>query len=150
MVRKWFKFNFKLYCDRRSVSQFVLFSCSFWSGWQDVTFLWVTITFLFFHVGRPLWREDGSVICSAITRVQFQVTLRPTASSSWCWVPNGAHDHILICLFGNYFLSSRCRAPSLISPHEQGDPARRQSQKSKLRWFRGKFNFNLTIGKAAL
>jgi hypothetical protein len=32
----------------------------------------------FVDVGRPLWREDGSVICSAITQVQFQVILRPT------------------------------------------------------------------------
>jgi hypothetical protein len=24
-------------------------------------------------LGRPLWREDGSVICSALTQVQFQV-----------------------------------------------------------------------------
>jgi hypothetical protein len=29
-------------------------------------------------LGRPLWRENGSVICSALTQVQFQVTLRPT------------------------------------------------------------------------
>jgi hypothetical protein len=48
---QWRKFNFKLYCDRRSVGQFVLV---------------------------------------------------------------GAHDQILISLFDNYFLSSRCRAPSVL------------------------------------
>jgi hypothetical protein len=33
---------------------------------------------LFFHIGRPLWREDGSVISSIMTQIQFQVILRPT------------------------------------------------------------------------
>jgi hypothetical protein len=47
--------------------------------WPDVTFIWVTITFFIFHVGRPLWQEEESVICSAMTQAQFQVTLRPTA-----------------------------------------------------------------------
>jgi hypothetical protein len=63
-----------------------------WIKWPDVTFIWVTITFFIFHVGCPLWREDGSVICSAMTHVQFQVTLRPTVcrpSSSWCRAPSG-------------------------------------------------------------
>jgi hypothetical protein len=51
-----------------------------------------------------------------------------SASSSWCRSPNGAHDHFLISLFDNYFLSSRCRAPSHISPMKRvGDPARSQS-----------------------
>jgi hypothetical protein len=68
----------KLYYDRRSVDQFVLVSCPFWSKWPDVTFIWVTITFFIFHVGRTIWREDGAVICSAMTQAQFQVTLRPT------------------------------------------------------------------------
>jgi hypothetical protein len=39
-----------------------------------------------------------------------------SASSSWCWVPSGAHDQILISLFDSYFFSSRCSAPSPISP----------------------------------
>jgi hypothetical protein len=68
----------KSHYDRQSVGQFVLVSCPSWSTWPDVTFIWVTITFFIFHVGRPLWREDGSVICSAMTQAQFQVTLRPT------------------------------------------------------------------------
>jgi hypothetical protein len=32
----------------------------------------------FVDVGRPLWREDRSVICSEMTQVQFQVILQPT------------------------------------------------------------------------
>jgi hypothetical protein len=55
-----------------------LASCPSWSRWPDVTFISVTITFFIFHVERPLWLEDGSVNCSSMTRVQFQVTLRPT------------------------------------------------------------------------
>jgi hypothetical protein len=38
-----------------------------------------------------------------------------SASSSWCRVSNGAHDQILI-FFVWQLLSSRCRAPSPISP----------------------------------
>jgi hypothetical protein len=69
----------KLYCYQRSVDQFILVSCPFWSGWQDVKFFeW---QFFFFHVGRPLWREVGPLICSAMTQIQFQVILRPTD----CW-----------------------------------------------------------------
>jgi hypothetical protein len=68
----------KSHYDRWSVGQFVLVSCPFWSRWPDVTFIWVKITFFIFLVWRPLWREDGSIICSTMTQVQFQVTLRPT------------------------------------------------------------------------
>jgi hypothetical protein len=70
--------------DRRSVGQFVLVSCTFRSRCPDVTFIWVAITFFIFQVGRSLWREDGSVISSAMKQVQFQVTLRPTAYVTWC------------------------------------------------------------------
>jgi hypothetical protein len=38
-----------------------------------------------------------------------------SASSPWCWTPSGAHDRILISLFDNYFLYSRCRDLSQIS-----------------------------------
>jgi hypothetical protein len=41
-------------------------------------YIWLTITSFIFHVGRPLWREDRSVICRAMKQVQFQVKLRPT------------------------------------------------------------------------
>jgi hypothetical protein len=64
---------------RSTVSRPVLLvSCLFWSGWPDL-FEW-QLLFLFFHVGRPLRREYGSVICSAITQVEFQVILRPKVS----------------------------------------------------------------------
>jgi hypothetical protein len=53
----------KSHYDRRAVGQFVLVSRPFWSRWPDATFIWVRITFLIFHVGRLLWREDASVIC---------------------------------------------------------------------------------------
>jgi hypothetical protein len=33
--------------DRRSVGQFILVSCPFWSKWPDVRFIWVTITLFF-------------------------------------------------------------------------------------------------------
>jgi hypothetical protein len=118
--------KFKLYCDQWSVGQFVLMSCPFWSGWPDVTFLWETITYFLFHVGRPLWREDGSVICSAMTQVQFHVIFQPTVCRSVCL---GAEpDQILISLFDNYFLFFPGVGLPHPYPHEQGDPARSQSQ----------------------
>jgi hypothetical protein len=72
-------FKSKSHYDRRSVGKLVLVSCPFWHKWPEVTFIWVTITFIIFHVERLLWREDGSVIYSAMTQVQFKVTSRPTA-----------------------------------------------------------------------
>jgi hypothetical protein len=67
------KIKIKLYCDRRSVDKFVLVSGPFWSIRPDFTFLSVTITFFLLHVGSLLWREDWSVICSAITQVQVKL-----------------------------------------------------------------------------
>jgi hypothetical protein len=61
------KFKFKLYSERRSVGQFVLVSGPLWGPWSDFNFLCLATTFFLLHVGCPLWREDGSVICSAIT-----------------------------------------------------------------------------------
>jgi hypothetical protein len=73
--------------------------------------------FYFFNVGRPLWREDGSVIFSAMTQVQFQVVLRPTVCRPvhpGAWLPMGPHAQIVISLFENYFISSRCRAVAVL------------------------------------
>jgi hypothetical protein len=50
-----------------------------------------------------------------------------SASSSGCRVSNLDHGQILISSFDTYFLSSRWGFLTHI-PHEQGDPARSQSQ----------------------
>jgi hypothetical protein len=60
----------------------------------------------FGDVGRPPWREDESVICSAMTQVQLQVILWPAVCRP---VRLAAGPHC-------FFVSSRCRAPSPISP----------------------------------
>jgi hypothetical protein len=44
-------FESELYCDRWSVSQFVLLSGPLWSIWPDYNFLCLTITFFLLHVG---------------------------------------------------------------------------------------------------
>jgi hypothetical protein len=106
----------KSHYDRLSVGQFVLVSCPSWSSWPDVTFIWVTITFFILHVERPLWREDGSVICSALTQVQFQVTLRQTVCRPVRLGVLPLLEQVTRCyiyLSDNYFLYSSCRAPSL-------------------------------------
>jgi hypothetical protein len=51
VVSKW-----KSHYDRWSVGQFVLVSCPFWSKWPDVTFIWVTVTFVIFHRTPSLMR----------------------------------------------------------------------------------------------
>jgi hypothetical protein len=49
----------------QSVSQYVLVSSPLWTLWSDITScLKVSVLFL---LGRPLWREDGSAVCSLIT-----------------------------------------------------------------------------------
>jgi hypothetical protein len=52
-------FKLNLYCYRWSVSQFILVS--------GPNFVWQFLSSFRLHVGSPLWREDGSVICSAIS-----------------------------------------------------------------------------------
>jgi hypothetical protein len=62
------------YCGRRSDGQLFLMSGPF-------NFHWLTITFFLLHLGLPLWREDGSIICSAVTH----------------WIePRRTHNHILL------------------------------------------------------
>jgi hypothetical protein len=110
------------------------------SGTHDQLFPFSLGLFLdsygFADVGRPPWREDGSVICSAMTQVQF--LCRP--------VSLGAGDNqILICL--TVTSSSQCRAPSPISPMNRviqpKVKVRSQSHVS------AEQNFNVTIGRAA-
>jgi hypothetical protein len=74
--------------------------------------------FNFFHVRRPLWREDGSVICSAMTQVQVQIILLPRSVGQFVllqgpqWGPWPDFNFFVWQLFS----SSRSRAPSPISP----------------------------------
>jgi hypothetical protein len=117
---------FKLDCDRRSVCQFVLVSCPFWSGWPDVTFVWVTIIFyFFFHVGRPLWRKDGLPARTLYkTRLLLfhcckhdwysdwlatAVVLLP----AWLWLPNnGCVCHNEISRYGDWLRVGQLRSRS--------------------------------------
>jgi hypothetical protein len=55
----------KLPCGWRSVSQYVLVSSPLWGFWPDDAFLWniyVWSLLSCLFLGRPLWREVGSVI----------------------------------------------------------------------------------------
>jgi hypothetical protein len=72
-----------------------------WSRWPDFKFLWVTSIFFLFHVGSPLWREDWSVICSAIThRLESRRT----------------HDRILVLLSHLRLSQSGGSDPRIYSP----------------------------------
>jgi hypothetical protein len=48
--------------DRQSVSQYVLVSSPIWNFWPKIFFRSYCLVFL----GRPLWREVGSVICQSL------------------------------------------------------------------------------------
>jgi hypothetical protein len=98
-------YEFQLYYDRRSEGQFVLVSGPLWGRWPDFKFLWVTITFFLHHVGRPLWWEDESVICSAITH----------------WLESHrTHNHILL----SHLRLPRPggSGPRIYIPQERGGP----------------------------
>jgi hypothetical protein len=97
--------KFKLYCDRRSVGQFVLVSGPLCGRWPDFKFLWMTITFFLLHVRRPLWRENGSVICSPITHM---LESRRT------------HNHILLSHLR--LTQPGGPGPCIYIPQEQGCP----------------------------
>jgi hypothetical protein len=75
LLKLKFKLKFKLCCNRRSAGHFVLGSGPLWGPRLYFHFLCLTITFFLLHVGRPLWWEDGSVICHAITH--WLVTQNP-------------------------------------------------------------------------
>jgi hypothetical protein len=72
----------------------------FWSRWPAVKFI--------LHVGRPLWREDGSVICSARKQVQLHFTLWPTVSRPVRLGVSPLLEQVTSCYI--YF---SCRASSL-------------------------------------
>jgi hypothetical protein len=50
--------------------------------WPDLNFIYSDI-YLCRYVGRPLWRGDGSVSCSAHSRVQVPQNLRPNLTVSF-------------------------------------------------------------------
>jgi hypothetical protein len=50
--------------------QSVLVSSPFWDSWPDFSVLYMTIS-VFVLLGRPLWREGGSVICRSLCRVRI-------------------------------------------------------------------------------
>jgi hypothetical protein len=60
--------------------------------------------------GCNLQYNDASSISSYIATDGLSVNY------PWCRAASEAHDQVLIFLFDNYFLPSRCRAPSPISP----------------------------------
>jgi hypothetical protein len=67
-TRRHCSWNWSPFCCRRSVDQFVCVTCSLWAPWSDFTFFFLSFDnyFLVLLVGRPLWREDGPVVYSAI------------------------------------------------------------------------------------
>jgi hypothetical protein len=67
--------------DYQITPDVVLVSGPLRGPWRDFNFLCLTVTFFLHRVGCPLWREDGSVICSAISH----------------WLDSRrAHKHILL------------------------------------------------------
>jgi hypothetical protein len=102
-----FHANSKSHCDWRSVSK-----SWYWGSWSDIYYC-LTVTVLFF-VGRPLWLEDGSVICTCCWPLPAQSFLGPShlgtrpskssqshiasdgqsVSKSWCRATFGAYDQI--------------------------------------------------------
>jgi hypothetical protein len=84
-----------------------LVSGPLWGQWPDFNFLCFTITCFLLHVERPLWREDGSIICSAMTH----------------WLESlGTHNHTLL---------SHLRLPQ---PGGPGPHFRHLLRLSGLRW----------------
>jgi hypothetical protein len=55
----------------RSVSQYVLVSSPIWDFWPEILFFFcfsLKVTVLS-NLGRPLWREVGSVICQSVVNI---------------------------------------------------------------------------------
>jgi hypothetical protein len=92
----------------------------------SLNFLFLTITFSLLYVARPLWREDGSVICNAIThRLESCRT----------------HNHILLShlrLPQPGWPGSRIYTPQVqggpVIPPGTGFPLRRLLRLAGLRW----------------
>jgi hypothetical protein len=60
--------KFKLFGTDGGSASSSLCRSPFWGPWPDFNFLCLTITFFLNYVGRPVWREDESAVCSAITQ----------------------------------------------------------------------------------
>jgi hypothetical protein len=56
------------HCDWRSVSLSTLVSSPVWGSWPDISYC-LTVTLLSLG-GRPLWREDGSVVCQSVSSIR--------------------------------------------------------------------------------
>jgi hypothetical protein len=55
----------KSHCGWRSASQYVLVSSPIWDFWPEIFFFLQSYCLVF--LGRPLWREVGSVICQSLS-----------------------------------------------------------------------------------
>jgi hypothetical protein len=103
----------KFYCDGRSIGESASPPwCRAPFGADDqILVTYLIITFFLLHVGRPLWREDGFVIYSAIT---YRSESRKT------------HNHMLLSHLRP--IQPGRRGPSMYTPQEQGGPFKSQSQ----------------------
>jgi hypothetical protein len=54
----------------RSVSQYVLVSSPIWDFWPEILFSFFWKVTVLSYLGRPLWREVGSVICQSAVSLQ--------------------------------------------------------------------------------
>jgi hypothetical protein len=88
-------FKSKSHCDWRSVSKSW---CRAPSGWLDIYYC-LTVNGLFF-VGRPLWREDGSVFCICCWSLSAQSLSGPSplAGSRWRYSTPPPHGFVLTFL----------------------------------------------------
>jgi hypothetical protein len=59
--------------DDQSVSLSVMVSSPVWGSWPDISYC-VTVTVLYLG-GRPLWREDGSVVCQSVSSIRSIVSM---------------------------------------------------------------------------
>jgi hypothetical protein len=61
------------HCDWQSVSLSILVSSPVWGSWPDISYC-LTVNVLSLG-GRPLWREDGSVVCKSVCSIRCIVSM---------------------------------------------------------------------------
>jgi hypothetical protein len=116
----------KLLYDWRSVSQYVFPSNPVWDLWPDITSYLKSESCCLVSTGHPLWREDGSAVCSAITH----------------WSESGrTHNHTLLSHLRlpkpggpgsrTYIPQEQC---GLVKSPGTGFPLRRLLRLAGLRW----------------